>query len=204
MNSTTPPQSGHALKQANRRLVTRLAAITLGMFAFGFALVPLYNVFCDITGLNGKTGRIAERDARGQGVDQTRVLTVEFVANLNEQLPFEFAPTSRRVRLNPGEIGEVHYRVRNNSDHPIVARAVPSVAPALASRYFNKLECFCFTEQHLAPGEEYEMPTRFIVDPALPGEVKTMTLSYTFFAVRGDERSAAAMAPKPHNTLGYQ
>lgn len=192
MQPATPPQPDRVLHQANRRLVTRLVLVVAGMFAFGFALVPLYDVFCDITGLNGKTGRIAASEVLASSVDHTRVVTVQFVANLNADLPFDFAPVTHKLHVNPGEVGEIVYQARNLSDHTIVARAVPSVAPARASRYFNKIECFCFTEQTLEPGTQYDMPARFVVDPDLPAEITTMTLSYTFFATPNAERTVSA------------
>ncbi|HEY5790744.1 MAG TPA: cytochrome c oxidase assembly protein [Gammaproteobacteria bacterium] len=183
-----------ARETANRRLGKRLLLVTLAMFGFGYALVPLYDVFCDITGLNGKTGRIDAASVPAAAVDRTRVINVEFVANVNGNLPWLFAPQTRRMTVHPGERRLIHYVVENPTAQPIVAQAVPSVAPTVASRYFDKTECFCFTRQTLAAGERREMPAVFVIDPDLPSEVGTVTLSYTFFAAPGTEPTALAQA----------
>lgn len=153
---------------------------TLAMFGFGYALVPLYNVFCDITGLNGKTNSEAAIVA-DTSVDTSRLVTVEFLANVNANLPWEFKPVVTKLQVHPGETKKLSYYARNLSDNTIVANAVPSVAPGQAAKHFQKTECFCFTQQALKPGEEREMPVVFIVDKALPDNITTLTLSYTFF-----------------------
>lgn len=170
-----------ARRQANRRTVRRLGLVALLMFGFGFALVPLYDVFCDITGINGKTGTIELEKALGETVDTQRLVTVEFLGTVNSGLPWEFKPMTRRVKVHPGEVTEVRYVARNALDQQVTGQAVPSVAPGRAARYFNKTECFCFTQQTLAAGEAREMPIRFVVDPELPEEVRRISLSYTFF-----------------------
>jgi len=167
--------------QANRRTVTRLVMVVLAMFGFGFALVPLYDVFCQVTGLNGKTGRIELEQALGEKVDEQRLVTVEFLATVNSDLPWEFGPVVKKVKVHPGEVTEVKYFARNMTDNPITGQAVPSLAPGQAARFFNKTECFCFTQQTLGPREAREMPLRFVVDPDLPAEVRTVSLSYTFY-----------------------
>ena len=173
-------------KQANQRVVKRLGIAALLMFGFGFALVPLYDVFCDITGLNGKTGRLAQEEALSQKVDEDRLVTVEFLATVHSDLPWEFKPMVRKIKVHPGEITEVNYYARNKTDNQVAGQAVPSLAPGLAAKYFNKTECFCFTRQALGPGEGKEMPLRFIVDPALPENVRTVSLSYTFYQTEAD------------------
>ncbi|MGB5261875.1 MAG: cytochrome c oxidase assembly protein [Gammaproteobacteria bacterium] len=169
------------LANANRKLVGRLGLVVVAMFGFGFALVPLYDVFCDITGLNGKTGRIETEAALGQTVDMEREVTVEFVASVQSDLPWEIKPMVRRIKVHPGEVTEVKYAARNNTGKTVIGQAVPSLVPGLASKYFNKTECFCFTQQALEADEYREMPLRFVVDPALPKDVKSVALSYTFF-----------------------
>jgi len=166
---------------ANRRVVTRLAVVVLAMFGFGFALVPLYDVFCQVTGLNGKTGRIELEQALSEKVDAGRTVTVEFLATVNSELPWEFRPAVKKVRVHPGAVTEVKYYARNLTGNSVTGQAVPSLAPGLAARYFNKTECFCFTQQTLGPREGRDMPLRFVVDPDLPAEVKTLSLSYTFY-----------------------
>lgn len=169
-----------ALATANRRVVRRLLLAVAAMFAFGFALAPLYDVLCQITGLNGKTGgRVAV--ARPVAVDETRTVTVEFVASLNAGAPWEFAPTVTRMAVHPGQYYQTQYLARNLTDQALVGQAIPSVAPGPAARHFQKVECFCFNRQKFKPGEERAMPVTFIIDPELPPEVRTVTLSYTFF-----------------------
>ncbi len=171
-------------RQANQRVVKRLGIAALLMFGFGFAMVPLYDVFCDITGINGKTGRIELEQVLSGTVDEDRLVTVEFLATVHSDLPWEFKPMVRRVKVHPGEVTEVHYFAKNKTDRMVAGQAVPSLAPGLAAKYFNKTECFCFTRQTLAAGEGKDMPLRFVVDPALPEEVRTVYLSYTFFPAK--------------------
>jgi cytochrome c oxidase assembly protein subunit 11 len=166
---------------ANRRVVRRLAFIVVGMFGFGFALVPLYDVFCEVTGINGKTGRIELEEALTREVDEDRLVTVEFLATVNSDLPWEFRPLVKKIQVHPGEVTEVNYYARNRTGNTVAGQAVPSLAPGLAAKYFSKTECFCFTRQTLGPGEGKDMPLRFIVDPELPEEVRTVSLSYTFY-----------------------
>jgi cytochrome c oxidase assembly protein subunit 11 len=174
--------------EANRRVVRRLAFVVVGMFGFGFALVPLYDVFCDITGINGKTGRIALEEALSEEVDEDRLVTVEFLATVNSDLPWEFRPLVKRISVHPGEVTEVNYFARNRTGRMVTGQAVPSLAPGLAAKYFNKTECFCFTRQTLGPDEAKNMPLRFVVDPELPEEVRTVSLSYTFYQAQGEDR----------------
>ncbi len=168
-------------QNANRRLVARLTLVAVGMFGFGFALVPLYDVFCELTGINGKTGRINQAEASATRVDESRWVTVEFVANVSSGLPWDFRPSQRRVRVHPGEIAETTFFARNPTTQDAIGQAVPSVAPSIAGKYFNKTECFCFSQQKLKSGEGMDMPVKFIVDPRLPAEITTITLAYTFF-----------------------
>jgi cytochrome c oxidase assembly protein subunit 11 len=173
-------------KQANQRVVKRLGIAAVLMFGFGFALVPLYDVFCDITGINGKTGRIGLEEALSQQVDEDRLVTVEFLATVHSELPWEFRPMVKRIKVHPGEVTEVNYFASNKTENPVAGQAVPSLAPGLAAKYFNKTECFCFTRQTLGPGESREMPLRFVVDPELPENVRTVSLSYTFYQAEPD------------------
>jgi cytochrome c oxidase assembly protein subunit 11 len=178
-------------RDPNIRLALKLGATAVAMFGFGYALVPLYDVFCEITGLNGKTGVVDAADARASVVDDSRLVTVEFDSNVNGALPWRFGPMQKNVQVHPGQITEVLYFAENTSDRPVVGQAVPSVAPTPASVYFNKTECFCFTQQTLAPGERRIMPVRFIVDPDMPGRYTTLTLSYTFFEAPAQAAGAA-------------
>jgi cytochrome c oxidase assembly protein subunit 11 len=177
------------LKQANRRIVGRLGLVVVAMFGFGFALVPLYDVFCEVTGLNGKTGRISAEEVLAGQVDETREVTVEFVASVNSDLPWEIKPLVRRITVHPGAVTEVSYSARNMTGKTVIGQAVPSLVPGVASKYFNKTECFCFTQQSLEPGEYKEMPLRFIVDPELPEDVHEVALSYTFFRMDGGKNN---------------
>ena len=164
---------------AHRSLISKLLFACVAMFAFGFALVPLYDVFCDITGINGKTDKVAA--AAPDRIDRGREITVEFLATHDPAVAVDFAPQTARIQLNPGDLQVVEFMVENRSDQPIVTTAVPSVAPGEAARHFMKIECFCFQEQPLAPGERKSMPVQFYVDPALPARFKTMTLSYRLY-----------------------
>jgi len=169
---------------ANRRLIRRLVLATLVMFGFGFAMVPLYNVFCDITGLNGKTGRAVEAELDLQ-VDESRTVTVEFIATVNGEMPWDFRPVVTRMQVHPGKVYAASYRAENRSGRAVAGQAVPSVTPGEAALHFVKTECFCFTRQELKAGQVQDMPLRFVVDRRLPKEINTVTLSYTFFEAQG-------------------
>ena len=160
--------------------VVKMLGVSLAAFAFAFSLVPLYRIACEkVFGIRLEQGPAA--GAVASAVVQDRWVTVQFDGGVNSKLPWQFKPEQVSMRVQPGKQYEALYYARNTSGKPIVGSAVPSVAPARASGYFNKTECFCFTAQTLQAGEAREMPVRFIVDPALPAGVKTITLSYTFF-----------------------
>jgi cytochrome c oxidase assembly protein subunit 11 len=165
----------------SRRLGWRLAFGALLMFGFGYAMVPVYRVVCELTGFNGATTRIDGETARAQRVDGGRTITVEFLAATSSDLAWEFHPDVASVRVRPGQVVVATYSARNISGRPVVGQAVPSVTPHAAAPYFHKIECFCFTRQPLAPGESKTLPVQFVVDAGLPGEIATLTLSYTFF-----------------------
>ena len=163
--------------------VGKLFMVPVLMFGFGFALVPLYDVFCDITGLNGKTGRIQASEIDDAQVDRSRTIEVRFLANTNTGLPWAFEPLVKRMEVHPGEVYEVIYRVRSSSDAKTFGQAVPSVSPGLAAQHFNKTECFCFTQQELDGRETRDMPMRFVVGKDLSEDIEEITLSYTFFSL---------------------
>ena len=167
--------------------VLKLFGVALAAFGFAFSLVPLYRIACEkVFGVRLEQGPATV--AAGTAKADARWVTVEFDGAVNSKLPWTFEPEQKSMRVQVGRQYEALYAARNTSDRPIVGNAVPSVAPAKASAYFNKTECFCFTEQLLAAGESRDMPVRFIVDPDLPAAVKTLTLSYTFF--ENDARTA--------------
>lgn len=160
-----------------------IALVSAASFVFAFSLVPLYRIACEkVFGIKLEQGPAGEAQVAGLQVDESRTVLVEFDATVNSKLPWEFKPTQLTMQVHPGKMYEMNYIARNVADHAIVGNAAPSVAPSTASTFFNKTECFCFTEQLLAAGEERLMPVRFIVDPALPDHVQTLTLSYTFFS----------------------
>jgi len=161
----------------------KLAMIPLLMFGFGFALVPLYDVFCEVTGLNGKTGRIEATDIDASQVDTSRIIEVRFLANTNTGLPWQFEPLVKKMEVHPGQVYEAVFRVRSASEQTTLGQAVPSVSPGLAAQYFNKTECFCFTQQELAGRETRDMPLRFIVGTGISDDIQQITLSYTFFSL---------------------
>ncbi len=170
-------------KKANTRLLVKLALVVVGMFGFGYAMVPLYNVFCELTGLNGKTGRIAAQDVELQEIDERRMVTVEFVANLNQSMNLDFHPNQLKLKAHPGKLYTTSFFARNKSGQPMVGKAIPSVAPGVAAAHLKKTECFCFRRHPFPAGARRNMPVSFIIDADLPHEVHTVTLSYTFFDV---------------------
>lgn len=177
----------------HKPLIRKLVLTTALMFGFGFALVPLYDVFCEITGLNGKTSTVAA-NADKAITDTKRVITVEFLAKPDPKMPWLFKPEMRQIQVHPGEIKVVHYEAINPTGALMVAQAVPSVAPGQAALYFNKMECFCFERQTLQAGEKVMMPLQFYVDPALPEQFSTITLSYTMYDVTQHSPAAAGAA----------
>lgn len=173
----------------NRVTFGKLVVVAAAMFGFGFALVPFYKKICEVTGIND----IQKPDAVvNTQVDRARTVTLELDANLRNDLPWEFHPVERSVRLHPGQLVQVMFEVRNKSDAPITGQAIPSYGPQLAGQYFRKLDCFCFAKQELKAGEVRQMPVTFIVHPDLPADVNTVTLSYTFFRIEGASRPEAA------------
>ena len=169
-------------KQENRRLSRKLAIVAIGMFGFGFALVPFYNQICAALGI----GSLVERSElpKNTQVDASRTITIELDANTRD-LPWRFQPMVRHINVHPGEVAFVEYEVSNTRDAPVTGQAVPSYGPQLAGEYFKKVECFCFTQQTLAAGETRRMPVVFVIDPKLPKDVNTVAISYTFFEVAG-------------------
>ena len=159
----------------------RLWLVALGMFGFGFAMVPFYDVFCEWTGLNGRTASGPVGESVEYAVDAERLVTVEFIANINQNLPWEFRPEIARMQVHPGQAYTTRFYARNRKADAMIGHAVPSVTPGSAARHFQKTECFCFTEQRFEGGEGRWMPVRFIIDPELPGKFEVVTLSYTFF-----------------------
>jgi cytochrome c oxidase assembly protein subunit 11 len=170
----------------------QLALFAVLMFGFGYALVPLYDLVCDVTGIGGKTGVVTQSEAEADEVDLDRLVTVEFDTNVDPALPWKFKAADFKMKVHPGQMSEAVFVVENQSDKPVVGKAIPSVAPEVASKYFNKTECFCFTQQLLEPGERKEMVVRFIVGSELPEDILVMTLSYKFFQVSDSEEVAVS------------
>ena len=182
------------LRHENVRMMGKLALITVAMFAFGYALVPLYNAICEMTGINVLA--LGERNIPGSieaqpvntQVDASRTITVEFDAN--SRGPWEFKPAQRSLQVHPGEMATVMYEFQNVQDRRMSAQAIPSYAPQQAAAHFNKLQCFCFNQYTLEPGEKKSWPVVFVIDPQISRDVKTITLSYTFFEVGGKTPAA--------------
>lgn len=183
----------------NRRMLGKLLVVVAMMFGFGYALVPMYRAICDALGINVLTlsdQRIASgewttrKTAPNTQVDTSRTVTVEFDANVRG--PWDFKPAQRSLQVHPGELTTVMYEFRNLQSRTMAAQAIPSYAPMQASKYFTKVECFCFNEWTLAPGEAKSWPVVFVIDPKLPRDVTTITLSYTFFEVGGKVKPAPA------------
>jgi len=198
MNKSTEQESKQEEQQANvasskasnTKVVKKLLLIVFGMFGFGFALVPLYDVFCDITGLNGKTNDVAVTYT-ADGVDTSRTVTVQFITRTAKGIPWQFEPVINEIEVHPGEVKFVKFYAKNESTRDIVGQAVPSVSPGIAAEYFQKIECFCFTQQPLKASEDVEMGLQFYVDLELPPEVTTLTLSYTLYDITGSADSSS-------------
>jgi cytochrome c oxidase assembly protein subunit 11 len=152
------------------------------MAAFAFLLVPLYNVFCDVTGLNGKLD-LSIAAATSKGIDSSREVTVEFVVNQNREMPWQFKPKHSSLTLHPGQLAATAYFAKNVTNKTMYAQAIPSISPSRASKFFKKVECFCFTNQKLGPGETAYLGLRFYLDPDLPKDIKRITLAYTIFDI---------------------
>ena len=194
------------IRRENLKMLGKLAVVTAGMFSFGYALIPIYRHICELTGINilslserqvpggGTAGRDVRLPANSQ-VDLNRTITVEFDANARG--PWEFKPAQRTLQVHPGEIATVMYEFQNVQNRRMSAQAIPSYAPSQAAAHFNKLECFCFNQYTLEPGEKKQWPVVFVIDPRLSKDVTTITLSYTFFEVGNTtEPAPTAAAPR--------
>jgi cytochrome c oxidase assembly protein subunit 11 len=169
-------------QKKNNRMVVKLLAIVVGMFGFGFALVPLYDVLCDALGINGKPSDTAAVYEAVE-IDESRLITVDFITRTNTGMPWEFRSETRQVKVHPGQLNKVNFYVKNSANTEIVGQAVPSIAPGTAALYMNKTECFCFEQQTLKAGEEVLMPMQFYVDPQIPEDITYFTLQYTLYNV---------------------
>lgn len=194
MNDTREPG-----QISTKSLTLRLLALAVGMFGFGFLLVPIYDVFCEITGFGGRTNTEAVTDVVAVA-DISRDIDLEFVTTVNQFAPWEFHAELDGMTVHPGGLYEAWFVATNQTDRYKIAQAVPSVAPQQAASYFKKLDCFCFSNQEFAPGEVKRMPVRFIIDSDLPEYVDTITLSYTFFDTARLTDNSAAMPHEGHST----
>lgn len=171
----------HDNRKAHRNLALKLGVVALGAFGFGFALVPLYNVLCAITGYGDRAQLTRASEAMPTAVDASRIVTVEFVANLPTVGSWEFKPEVRTMQVQPGRLYEAKFLAGNRTGQATWAQAIPDVSPSKVTPFFRKTDCFCFTPQHFAVGETRDMSVRFFVDPQLPKQVDRITLSYTFY-----------------------
>ncbi|TBR41073.1 cytochrome c oxidase assembly protein [Marinomonas agarivorans] len=167
----------------HKKLILQLSTACLGMFLFGFALVPLYDVFCEITGLNGKVDLVESKKKYHAGVDETRLIKVQFIANRNENMPWKFSAQNKEVVLHPGANGQAIFYVKNTTQREMIGQAIVSVSPSASAKYFHKTQCFCFERQALKAGQEESIGVVFSIDPDIPEEITKMTLSYTFFDI---------------------
>ncbi len=177
-----------------------LSLLAVGMFGFAFALVPLYEIFCEITGLNGRTSGEAASVAQIAEISD-REVTIQFTAQVFRGMPWEFRPTENQMRVRVGEVNTTEYYARNRASGMVTGQAVPSVSPGHAAQYLHKVECFCFTQQHLEGDAEIDMPVQFYVDPDLPEDIGTLSLSYTMYRVPDAKvvvPEAAASMPADH------
>lgn len=195
-------EQAHPAPRNHNRLVVKLLLLVAGAFLFAFALVPLYNVLCEVTGFNGKTSagfaagglKTDAAPAPASRVDVSRLIRVEFTGTVMPGLPWDMRPLQVSLDVHPGELQQVSYLVRNTSSRPITGRAVPSVTPGQAAQHFEKIECFCFDQQTLAPGEAQELPLAFIVSPEVDRDITHITLSYAFFSMEGQRQTLSATA----------
>ena len=195
-----------SIKQENGNMVRKLAIIAVAMFAFGYALVPLYKAICEMTGINILS--LGERNIPGAKsnmpantqIDTSRLITIEFDANARG--PWDFKPAVSSLKVHPGELATVMYEFQNKQTYKMAAQAIPSYAPKQASAYFNKLECFCFNQYTLEPGEKKQWPVAFVIDPKLSKDVNTITLSYTCFEVGGKTPAVPLAAVVVKNKVG--
>lgn len=194
------------LRLENIRMVSKLVVVAAGMFAFGYALVPIYRAICEMTGINvlaagdrNIPGATSKAPANSQ-VDTSRTITVEFDANVRG--PWHFKPAQRSMQVHPGEMVSVMYEFQNTQNRRMAAQAIPSYAPQQAAPHFNKLECFCFSQYTLEPGEKKSWPVVFVIDPKLSRDVRTITLSYTFFEVGGKTPAAPVADAQRHSQPG--
>jgi len=178
------------VRRSTRALTLRLAAVAVGMFGFGFLLVPLYDLLCDITGIGGRTSDAVA--AVPTQADVNRIVTVEFIATVNEYAPWEFRPVVASMEVRPGQLNQATFTAHNLSNRALTGQAIPSVTPNASAKYLKKTDCFCFRSQDFAPEETRELTVQFYIDPAMPEYVDRLTLSYTMFVKPGDGAAAAA------------
>lgn len=185
------PSDKSLLQKLNRTMMGKLLVIAVLMFGFGYALVPVYRAICEVTGINLLTPKdISAKELSNSQIDRSREILVEFDANT--QGPWRFRPVQSSMKVHPGEMHQIVYEVVNQQPYQMDAQAIPSYAPQQAGQFFKKMECFCFQQQTLGPKEAKQMPVVFFIDPAIPKDVKTITLSYTFFDIGGKTKTAAA------------
>lgn len=183
------------MKSASNLSAIKLGVIAVAMFGFGYALVPLYDMLCDITGLNGKSDNITQQQQANFEVDESRIVTVEFITSLNQGMSWDFKPAVTKMQVHPGKPYQTSFFVNNKTSRSITGQAIPSVAPFSAANHIIKTECFCFTNQLLEAGQSMEMPVVFVINPALPEHVKTVTLSYTYFDVSNTASNQKLITP---------
>ena len=191
MNQTKTTTMDAARRPNNRKTLIKLALFSVLMFGFGYALVPLYSVFCNLTGLNqiGTDGTPVNTQ-----VDTKRVVEVEFDSNVHD-MPWKFRALQSHLTVHPGAVSQVVFEVVNKQNAALTGQAIPSFGPPEAAQYFQKISCFCFTKQTVEAGQTRSMPVVFVVDPSLPKDINTITLSYTFFEVEGNKRVGIGTAP---------
>jgi cytochrome c oxidase assembly protein subunit 11 len=183
------------IRRINRQMCVRLSLFALLMFGFGYAMVPYYKKFCEVTGINNLLQpNTSRKEVSNTQIDKSRWVTLEFDANAHGMPAWQFTAVQKSVRVHPGEMVQISYEVKNTGESVLVGQAIPSYGPKHSAGFVKKLECFCFKQQVLAAGESRQMPVQFVIDPALPASVNTVTLSYTFFEVPAADKKTAATA----------
>ncbi len=192
-----------ATNKSHAAVAGKMLALAVGMFGFGYAMVPIYDIICEVTGLNGKTGRVSIAEAEAAKLDENREIVVQFTSTINASGSWKFEPTVREMRVKPGQTYQTSYYAENLTNATTVGQATPSVSPSEAAKYFNKTECFCFTQQLFEPLASKDMPLVFIIDPDLPLTVDRVTLSYTFFNSPGATPAADQSASLSPSLTGF-
>ena len=179
---------------SSTKTIKKLSLAVVGMFCFGFMLVPIYDIFCDITGLNGKITGLSYLNEKTIVSTKQREILIQFVTHNNESMPWSFQPQINQIKVKTGEPQEIFFTFENNTPNEMIGQVIPSVSPGRGAQYFHKTECFCFEQQKLLPKEKIDLPVKFIIDPALPKDIGSLSLGYTLFDITNQVKNKSQLA----------